>query len=216
LYSGKLYTILTNKSAKGKQGSLIAMIRGTKSEEVIRHLMLLLRSKRLKVKEITLDLSPTMMLIAKKCFPYATQVSDRFHVQRLMNEAVNDLRISHRWQAIDLENKEIELAKETGHKYIPHIFRNEDTRSQLLARSRYIIMKNRSKWTRNQEIRAEILFEEYPDIEEAYKVSLELTQLYNKKITKESALTKLAHWYNKVEKLDLKYFRGVIETMKSS
>lgn len=28
-----------------------------------------------------------------------------------MNEAISDLRIDHRWKAIDLENAEIQLAK---------------------------------------------------------------------------------------------------------
>ncbi len=42
-----------------------------------------------------------MRLIAKRAFPNATIVSDRFHVQRLMNEAVSDLRVDYRWQAID-------------------------------------------------------------------------------------------------------------------
>lgn len=216
LSSGELYTIITNKAACGRQGSLIGMIKGTKSEVVIRHLMLLPRSKRLKVKEITLDLSPTMMLIARKCFPLAVPVSDRFHVQRLMNEAVNDLRVSYRWQAIDLENAEIELAKETKHKYIPHTFRNGDTRRQLLARCRYVVMKHHSKWTNSQRIRAEILFEEYPEIEEAYKVSLELTDIYNRHIHKDIALAKMAGWYDKVEKLNLKFFKSVVETMKNN
>ena len=192
------------------------MIRGTKAEEVIRHLMLLPRNKRLKVKEITLDLSPTMMLIARKCFPHATMVSDRFHVQRLMNEAVNDLRVCYRWQAIDMENAEIELSKQAGRKYIPHTFRNGDTRRQLLARCRYIVMKHHSKWTPSQKIRAEILFEQYPEIEEAYNISLELTEIYNKRISKDIALTKMARWYDKVEKLDLRFFKSVVETMKNN
>ena len=192
------------------------MIRGTKAEEVIRRLMLLPRNKRLKVKEITLDLSSTMMLIARKCFPHATQVSDRFHVQRLMNEAINDLRVSYRWQAIDLENTEIELNREAGRKYIPHTFRNGDTRRQLLARGRYIVMKHHSKWTLTQRIRAEILFEQYPEIEEAYNISLELTEIYNRRITKEVALAKMARWYDKVEKLNLKFFKSVVETMRNN
>ena len=79
LSQGELYTIITNKSAKGKKGTLVAMIKGTKSEDVIAYLQKLPRSKHLKVKEITLDLSPTMMLIAKRCFPKACLVSDRFH-----------------------------------------------------------------------------------------------------------------------------------------
>ena len=156
------------------------------------------------------------MLIARKCFPHATQVSDRFHVQRLMNEAINDLRVSYRWQAIDLENTEIELNREAGRKYIPHTFRNGDTRRQLLARGRYIVMKHHSKWTLTQRIRAEILFEQYPEIEEAYNISLELTEIYNRRITKEVALAKMARWYDKVEKLNLKFFKSVVETMRNN
>jgi transposase len=216
LSQGELYTIVTNKEGKGRQGSLVAMIEGVRAEDVIFYLKKLPRSKRLKVKEITVDLSPTMMLIAQKAFPNAVIVSDRFHVQRLMNEAVSDMRISHRWEAMEQENNEIELAKEVDRKYIPHVFENGDTRKQLLARSRYIILKHKSKWTDSQKRRAKILFEQYPDIEEAYQMSLELTDIYNQKISKGVALTKLARWYDKVEKLNLKFFKSVIETMKNN
>lgn len=216
LSQGELYTLITNKEANGKKGSLVGMIKGTKAENVISYLKLLPRNKRLQVKEITLDLSPTMMLIAKRCFPNATIVSDRFHVQRLMNEAVNDIRVKYRWDAIDLENKEIELSKEAGRRYIPHVFRNGDTRRQLLARSRYIVMKHPAKWTDNQKIRAEILFEQYPEIEQAYKISLELTSIYNLRIPKEVALSKLAKWYDKIERMNMKYFKSVVETMKNN
>jgi transposase len=216
LSQGELYTIVTNKAGKGKQGSLVAMIKGVKAESIIHYLQKLPRHKRLQVKEITLDLSPTMMLIAKRCFPNATIVSDRFHVQRLMNQAVSDLRISHRWEALEQENKEIALAKEMNRKHIPFVFSNGDTRKQLLARSRYIVLKHKSKWTDSQRKRAEILFEQYPDIEQAYQLSLELTDIYNQKIRKESALLKLAKWYDKVEKMNCKFFKSVVETMKNN
>jgi len=192
------------------------MIHGTKSEDVISALEKLPRSLRLKVKEITLDLSPTMRIIAKKSFPKATLVSDRFHVQRLMSDAISDLRVDYRWQAIDQENKEMELAKESGLKYIPHTFENGDTRRQLLARSRHIVMKHFSKWTYNQQERAEILFREYPALEEAYEISMELTKIYNTTSDKQIGLTRLARWYDKVEKLNLKFFKSVIDTMQNN
>jgi len=131
---------------------------------------------RLKVKEITIDLSPTMKLIAKKSFPNATIVSDRFHVQKLMNEAISDLKVDHRWKAIDQENNEIQLAKEVHRRYIPHTFSNGDTRRQLLASVEHIVLKNRAKWTVAQKQRAEILFEQYPDIQESYNMYMELTR----------------------------------------
>ena len=127
LSQGELYTIVTNKAGKGKEGTLVAMIKGIKAEDVIFYLQKLPRKKRLQVKEITVDLSSTMMQIAKKSFPNAAIVNDRFHVQRLMNEAVNDLRISHRWEAMEMENKEMDMTKEAGRKFIPHTFENGDT-----------------------------------------------------------------------------------------
>lgn len=216
LSQGELYTIVTNKDGHGRQGSLVAMIRGTKSADVIDALDKLPRSLRLKVKEITLDLSPTMRLIAKKVFPRATLVADRFHVQRLMNDAVSDLRVDYRWQAIDMDNKEMALAKEENRKYVPHVFENGDTRRQLLARSRHIVIKHFTKWTHSQQKRAEILFREYPAIEESYQVSMELTRIYNTTYDKSIGLTRLARWYDKVERLNLKFFKTVIDTMQNN
>ena len=216
LSQGELYTIITNKSAHGGKGSLVAMIKGTKSEDVIYYLNHLPRTKRLKVKEITIDLSPSMRLIAKQAFPNATIVSDRFHVQKLMNEAVSDLRVDFRWQAIDQENKEIALAKELGRKFISHTFENGDTRRQLLARSRHVVMKHHSRWTDSQKRRARILFREYPAIEEAYNVSMKLTDIFNTKCNKAVALTKLARWYDEVERLNCKFFNSVIQTMQNN
>ena len=216
LSQGELYTIVTNKSAHGGKGSLVAMMHGTKSEDIIYYLSKLPRHKRLKVREITIDLSPSMRLIAKRAFPNATIVSDRFHVQKLMNEAVSDLRVDYRWQAIDQENQEIAFAKELGRKFIPNVFTNGDTRRQLLARSRHIVMKHFSKWTDSQKRRAEILFREYPAIEEAYRVSIQLTDIFNTRCRKEVALTKLARWYEEVEKLNCKFFNSVIQTMQNN
>ena len=216
LSQGELYTIITNKSAHGGKGSLVAMIKGTRSEDIIYYLNHLPRTKRLKVKEITIDLSPSMRLIAKRAFPNATIVSDRFHVQKLMNEAISDLRVDYRWQAIDQENEEVAFAKEIGRKFIPHTFENGDTRRQLLARSRHIVMKHHSKWTESQKRRASILFREYPAIQEAYGVSMKLTEIFNTKCNRSVALTKLARWYDEVEKLNSRFFDSVIQTMQNN
>lgn len=96
LSHGELYTVLTNKSAKGKQRSIVAIIAGTSSETVIEKLQKLPLRLRNKVEEITLDMAGSMNLIAKKCFPNAVLVTDRFHVQKLTIEAVQELRIKHR------------------------------------------------------------------------------------------------------------------------
>jgi len=63
---------------------------------------------------------------------------------------------------IDLENAEFELAKQAIYATY---FYNRDTRRQLSTRCQYVIMKHHCKWSANQRIRVEILFEEYPEIE---------------------------------------------------
>lgn len=98
-------------------------------------------SRRNMVKQITLDMAGSMNLIARKCFPKATIVTDRFHVQMLASDAVQDQRIKHRWEAIDMENDAISEAKKMKQKFYPDTFSNGDTRKQLLARSRFLLLK---------------------------------------------------------------------------
>ena len=136
LSDGELYTVLTSKAAKGRKGSIVAVIKGTRSETVIENLFKINRDLRIRVKEVTLDMAGSMKLIAKKCFPNAVQVIDRFHVQKLATEALQDIRIRYRWEAIEQENILLAEAKEKKLKPEIEIFENGDTRKQLLARSR--------------------------------------------------------------------------------
>lgn len=101
LSNGELYTVLTNKSSHGKKGSIVAMVQGTSSDKVIDILQKIPKRIRDKVKEITLDMAASMNQIAKVCFPKANRITDRFHVQKLAFEAVQEIRIKHRWEAID-------------------------------------------------------------------------------------------------------------------
>ena len=53
LSQGELYTIVTNKKFKGKQGCLVAIVAGTKAEQVIEHISKIDYKKRSCVQEIT-------------------------------------------------------------------------------------------------------------------------------------------------------------------
>lgn len=212
LSCGELYTVVTNAAGHGKRGTLIAMIKGTDADAVISVLEKIGLNKRKTVREVTLDLSSTMMKIARKAFPNAYLTNDRFHVQRLFYEAIDDLRISYRWMARDIENEEIRQCKEHKTEYIPFRYRNGDTRKQLLARAKHILTKNRVNWTETQELRAEIIFENYPNLRYAYQLAQELTDIYNSKSSVDIARTKLARWYDAVEQLDFGVFQTVLNT----
>ena len=114
LSKGDLYTILINRDKRGRKGSIIAVIQGTKADDIIAVLTKMPQELRNQVKEITLDMAGSMQKIAKTCFPRAMQVIDRFHVQKLVYEAVQELRITYRWQVIKEENKAMKAAKECG------------------------------------------------------------------------------------------------------
>ena len=214
LSQGELYTIITNKKAKGKKGALVAIIAGTKAEPIVKQLLNIPSSLRNKVREITLDMAFSMKHIASKCFPKAIQVTDRFHVQKLAIDALQDLRIKHRWEAIDRENEQLQKTKQIGNKYIPELLPNGDSHKQLLARSRYLLYKATSKWTKKQSTRAEILFKEYPDIHQAYSLVNNLRTIFNQTKDKGVAFTKLAHWYKQVEETGFKAFNTVANSIQ--
>ena len=211
--NGDLYTILTNKKAKGKKGALVAMVKGTKAEAVIKILHKIPLKQRKKVKEVTLDMAGNMGLIVKKSFPNATLVIDRFHVQKLALDALQEIRIKHRWDAIDAENNAIEYARNKALKYSPVVLDNGDTLKQLLARSRYLLYKSSSKWTDNQSKRAVTLFQKYPDLEKAYKLCQNLSWIFNNTKDKTSALIRLAKWDEKVRQSKFKSFNTIARTM---
>ena len=215
LSSGEVYTFLTNKAGKGGRGTLVAVVRGTKAEDVIRVLEKIDLSKRKTVKEITLDLSSSMMIIARTVFPKALITNDRFHVQKLYYDALDDMRIAYRWMARDRENEEMKEAKAKNETYRPFRYSNGDTRKQLLARAKFILTKHKSKWTESQRLRAEIIFENYPELKKAYDLAMELTDIYNAGSIKDAARLKLAKWFNEVEKLGVDNFYTVIDTFKN-
>ena len=214
LSKGELYTIITNKYKKGKKGSIVAIFSGTKVEPIIEKLLTISIKLRRKVKEITLDMANSMKNIAAKCFPEAVQVTDRFHVQKLANEALQNIRVQERWKALDQENQALKQAREKGVKYEDFEFDNGDTKKQLLIRSRYLLTMSPDKWTLKQYNRAIILFKEYPNIKKGYDIAQELRVIYNYTTVKEVAYTKLAHWYNLVEQTDLKCFNTVINSIQ--
>lgn len=215
LSQGELYTIVTNKEAKGGKGSIVAMIKGTQAQDIIAVLNQLPEKLRLKVKEVTLDMAANMQLAVKRCFPKAERVTDRFHVQKLAYDALQEVRIKYRWQAIDLESSLMAQAKVKKEAYQPEVFSNGDTLKQLLARSRYLLFKHPGKWTATQKERAYILFSLYPLLHKAYKLTMQLGKIFTVCKTKEQAFKQLALWYNEVEGSGIDSFKTVCRSVQA-
>lgn len=200
LSKGELYTFLTNKSGKGKKRTLIASISGTKSEDIIKVFKKIPIALRKNVLEVTLDMANNMGSAVRACFPMAKLVIDRFHVVRLVLEAPQGIRTKFRWLERDIENTEIQKAKDNNSKYQPIVLSNGDSPKQLLARSRYIIAKKEKLWTETQKERAAILFERYPELEKAYKHTIKLRAIYENKYRFE-AMIQLKNWIDQTRLL---------------
>ena len=227
LSNGEVYTILTNKAAHGGKGALAAMVRGVSSDTVSEILKKVPRELRRRVGTVTTDLSSAMMLTVRTVFPKAMLINDRFHVQQLVTDAIDQMRIGFRWQVLAEENKAIRehrAKRKAAHtraekdligEWEPQRMANGETRPQIMARSRHIILMHKTKWNAQQQTRAAILFRMFPRLEEAYNIYLELVDIFNRKSKPAEARLNLARWYNKVEAFGDDGFSKVIETFEN-
>ncbi len=162
-------------------------------------------------------MSNAMDAIIQGSFPKATIVTDRFHVQQLVTEAVQEIRIALRKQAIKEESRAILRAGRNKKKkaYQPPTYENGDTKKQLLARSRYLLFKSTNKWTESQRARATILFREFPELQHAYNISMSFRSWYEHNTDKQQAKENLQQWYKKVEEESIEPFLVAAQSIKA-
>jgi transposase len=215
LSNDELYTIVTNKAAKGRKGALVAMVKGTRAEDIIEVLKKIPDRSRRQVEEVTLDMAANMNLVVQRCFREAKRVTDRFHVQKLACDAVQEIRIKYRWEALDEENAQIRKARTEKTVFVPEVLENGDTLKQLLARSRYLLFKHKDKWTASQKQRGRLLFERYPKLKQAYDLSFKLGVIYRNCTSWQQAYKRLALWYQDVELASIDSFRTVSKTLET-
>lgn len=213
--NGELYTIVTNKAAKGGKGALAAMVEGIKAPDMIKVLSKAPESIRNTVKEVTLDMSNAVAAIIRQSFPKAIIVTDRFHVQQLITEAVQEIRMTFRREALKEESAAILLAKKEKRIYQPNVYENGDTQKQLLARSYHLLFKSSSNWTERQKKRADILFKQFPQIQHAYNLSMMFRNWYETNRNRQEAKENLQTWYQKVEQENIEAFTVAAESIKA-
>lgn len=83
---------------------LLLICRRKKGDQLIDILKNIPRRLRLEVKEVTVDMAGSLNRVVDKCFPNASRVIDRFHVQQLAFEGVQEVRIKYRCGIIQCQN----------------------------------------------------------------------------------------------------------------
>lgn len=224
-------------------GTLVAVIMGTKADEIKAVLEKMSIEKRNLVTEITLDMAKNMEAGVKNAFPNATLVTDRFHVVKLALDALQHVRVKLRWAEMDIENnalatikvakkeldaamkdsadqpdKQVELINEYKTKVAenqPIEFENGDSPKQLLARSRYILAKKEEQWTSNQKERAQILFDNYPVLQTSYHEVMAFRNIYEEQNI-HTAKLKFEAWIKKVQDNEMKVFYTVANSVNNN
>lgn len=101
-----------------------------------------------QIKNICSDLSPAFILGIKNNFPDAQHVFDKFHVVKIVNKAVDEVR-----------------AKEAK-------------ANELIRKSKYSLLKNPENLTATQKNKLDSILAEYTQSGEAYKLKLEFQDLF--------------------------------------
>ena len=216
LSKGELYTVITNKEKHGRKGALAALIEGTKNEVISKALKKVPIGIRMKVTEVTLDFANTMDWICRTNFPNATMVGDRFHIQQIVSEGLQDIRIDLRRKAIDSENSMIMEARKKRRTFQPREYTNGDTEKQLLARGRYLLFKPPSRWTVSQRERAEIMFKKYPELEKGYDLTMMFRGIFESSKTQEKAKERMERWFKEVSESNLKQLISAANTVQQN
>lgn len=212
LTRGEIYTLLTNNAARGGRGSIVATVKGTRSEDIVRCLMRIPEEERARVEVVTMDFSESMRIAVEGAFPNARIAVDHFHIVRLAQEAMQQERIACRKEAMERQAAEQRQTRNmmefalgmTGGRRIrvslppPGRLENGDTRVELLARSRHLLFSTPDRWTESQRQRAGILFAQYPHLKDAYDLVGRLRAIFRLAKNPADAARRLNQWYEEV------------------
>src|SRR5574344_39463 len=241
---GDVYTILSNKAGKGRKGSLVAIVRGTKASVVSQIIKKRPGSELAKVKEITMDFSDSMYSIAKQCFPNAVIVIDCFHIIQRLCDGLEEMRLRFkRLAAIETRKAAAAFAQNEDrkarhrmyyrrrHKKNPKENRgrkrirkqkfklaelsNGDTKVELLTRSRNLLSQSGDKWGEQKKKRAELLFGLYPQMRDGYSLICSIRSIFKKRISPKQAKEELHVWYEKINKCTIREIKSARDCIKS-
>jgi transposase len=159
-----VFTILSNHDT----GRIAMMVESTKAEEV-EQAMELFGNELHKVKNISMDMSPTYALVAGNLMPRATQVIDKFHVMKYVYDAVKEVRNRIR--------KELAAALTKGKKKTAED-KQKLSELELIRRVQHAITQSTDKWNDEMKQTVEEVFAKHDDLKRAYQISQNFKHWY--------------------------------------
>jgi len=201
----EFYTVMTNR-----QTGKIALLAETMRIDELTPLIDKIGTVREKVKEITLDMSPSYEKFCEHNFSKAIPITDKFHVVKHIVEAVQAVRIRLKQEELSAlpvttkERKQVE--KETR-------LINGETKIEMLTRSRYLLFKMRDKWTTSQQKRASLLFETFPTLKTVYGLTQQIRGWLDKTNVGKAPWEierQLIAWYDEADEYNISEVQNLI------
>ena len=227
---GVTYTILSNRST-----NKIAMMAATLK---VKHLARILNKldNKMIVRSVTRDMASNYEWLCREAFMNAYHVVDKFHVIKNAMESLQAIRIRYRQKELEKRRKAKEkfneeqqnkkwAARLTGkrfespkYNYQEKTYINGETTLQLLARSRGLLFKLPNEWTEQQKQRAQILFNNYSEIKEAYYLIVKFRKWYQTSKSKVNIKLKenqLINWMNEAVDVGIYEIENFIHLLKT-
>lgn len=195
------FTVFSNNDT----GKIALLVESTKSEEVEQAIGLF--GKELwRVKNISMDMSPTYALVCNNLMPRVTQVIDKFHVMKYVYGAVSDVRIKIRKELVSTLTK--------GKKKT-----EDDKRTlsdlELLRRVQYAVSQSPDKWNKEMKETVSQVFDKHNTLKTAYQISQNFKHWYDYQnhLKSSDEITKtLYQWYEQARQV--KEFESVIKMIR--
>ena len=189
---GDYVTLVSTRDAQG-QIALLAVLPGREKATVKTFLASIPAHLRTTIKEVCTDLYEGFVNAVQETLPDAHVVADRFHVARLYRAALDELRKT--------EMRELKTSLP------PELYAG-------LHGVLWALRRNLKDLTDEETKLLELLFECAPDLQRAYRLREQMTQIYATKQTPAQAQTALRAWLAQVRQSGLTCFDKFLGTLE--
>ena len=165
---------------------IIDILPNRDSEDPCKHFLEYTYDERAKVKKVVMDLSTLFRSVAKKIFPEAKIIADKFHVIRVVTNS--------------LENTRKRIQKEF-----------HDAKRKWFKRSRQLLLKPEYKLTDEDKIELNRMLNSSPELEKAWLLKEKFYEIFRKE-TRTEAKRELRDWLLLANQLSVPEFQHCITT----
>lgn len=197
------YTIMSNTDT----GRIAMLIESNRSQE-LEKAMQLFGNELLKIRSISLDMSPTYLKLCHEQIPYAQKVVDKFHVMQYVYDAVLDVRSRIKKELAETLSK----GKEKTNEDKAILYEIEQ-----LKHCRYRLTQSTDKWSEAGKELMNRIFENHKELQMAYQISQNFKRWYdisNCQLSKTKIKEDLYKWYNSIKYADIKEFVSVVKMIR--